>query len=56
MYSIVLPDKIDPGIQAVLWTVLAVFFVMVILGWWAGARNWFKEEEPDKENQEESEG
>ena len=56
MYSIVLPDEIvDPGIQGVLWTLLAIFFVMVILGWWIGAKNWFKEEELDKEKKEESE-
>lgn len=49
MYSIVLPDKIDPSIQAVLWTLLVVFFVMVTLGWWTAARNWFNDEEPKEE-------
>ncbi len=45
MYSIALFDGIDAGIQWVLWAVIAVFFVMVILGWLAASRGWLKEEE-----------
>ena len=46
MYSNILLDGTQSAIQGVLWTVLAVFFVMVILSWLVASREWRKEEEP----------
>jgi hypothetical protein len=46
VYSTVLPDGIESGIQAVFWTVLAIFFVMVIVGWWVARKDWFTDEGP----------
>ncbi len=45
MFSTALLEGTDPGIQWVLWAVLAVFFVMVILGWLVASKGWLKEEE-----------
>jgi len=56
MYSIALLDGTEAGIQWVLWAVLAVFFVMVILGWLAASKGWLKEEEESGESHEEHAG
>lgn len=45
MHSIVLLDETDAAIQAMLWTILAVFFMTVILGWLVAGRDWLAEEE-----------
>ena len=44
--SIVLPDGTQSAIQSVLWTVLAIFFVMAILSWLVASKEWKEEEEP----------
>lgn len=46
LYSKVFLDGTHSAIQGVLWTVLAIFFVMVILSWLVASREWRKEEEP----------
>jgi hypothetical protein len=54
LYSNILLDGTESAIQGVLWTVLAVFFVLTILSWLAANREWLKEEEPAAtENREE---
>ncbi|MGC1376888.1 MAG: hypothetical protein WA821_11715 [Anaerolineales bacterium] len=50
--SIVLPDGIESAIQGVLWTVLAIFFVMVILSWLVASKEWEEEEPAATENPE----
>ncbi len=46
MYSMVLFDGTESGIQGVYWTILAIFFVMVSLSWLVASRGWLEEEEP----------
>ena len=54
MYSIVLPDL---SVQQVYWSILAIFFVLVILSWWFARGDWLKEEggiteHPEEQNNE----
>ena len=55
LYSKVFLDGTHSAIQGVLWTVLATFFVMVILSWLVASREWNKEEraatgDPEKQS------
>ena len=50
MYSIILSDGTDPSIQAVYWTILAIFLVLTILSWFVASADWFKEETSSDEN------
>lgn len=44
MFSVILPDAIDPSIQSVYWTILAIFFVLTILSWAVMGKTWFKDD------------
>lgn len=35
----------EPGLGWLVWVVLAVFFLMVFLGWWAWSKGWLAQEE-----------
>ncbi len=46
MYSIVLAEGGgESGIGWMVWVALAVFLVMVFLGWWVSKKGWLKQEE-----------
>ncbi len=46
MYSIVLAEGgSEGGIGWMVWVALAVFLVMVFLGWWVSQKGWLKQEE-----------
>jgi hypothetical protein len=45
MFAIRFLEESGFGFESVTWTVLAIFFVMVILGWLAASRGWLKEEQ-----------
>lgn len=49
MYSTVLFDGTDTGIVWVLWAVLAIFFVMTILGWLVASKGWLQEDQEEYE-------
>ena len=53
LYSNILLDGTQSAIQGVLWTVLAIFFVMVILSWLVASRELNKEERAATEDPEE---
>lgn len=54
MYSLHLLEEGGSEIQTTFWIVLAIFFVMVLLGWLAASRGWLKaEDEPAQEDHEE---
>ena len=56
MYSMALQYSPDSGIQAVLWTVLGIFFVLTLLSWWVAGRDWRKDEERHSETPQEQPG
>jgi hypothetical protein len=52
VYSIV---STGMSVQQVYWSVLAIFFVLVILSWWVASRDWFKEDRPAEQHKEQDE-
>ena len=44
MYSLVFVDGTESAIQMVYWTILIIFFVLVVLSWLVASKDWFKEE------------
>jgi cytoskeletal protein RodZ len=55
MFSMALSEgAAEGGLGWLAWVVVAVFFVMVFLGWLASSRGWLKQpEEPAQEHHEE---
>jgi hypothetical protein len=47
LYSILLSEEVaeSAGIGWMVWVALAVFFVMVCLGWLVSSKGWLKKEE-----------
>jgi hypothetical protein len=45
MFSIHLLQESGFGFEAITWTVLGIFFLMVILGWLVASRGWLKEDQ-----------
>lgn len=44
MLSIIVPDQIETATQGVYWTILALFFVLTILGWLTIGKSWFQDD------------
>lgn len=55
MFSVILPDAIDPSIQGVYWTILATFFILTILSWAVMSKTWFKDDTATPQNDREIE-
>jgi hypothetical protein len=54
MYSLHLLEEAGSEIQTTFWVVLAIFFVMVLLGWLVASKGWLKpEDEVDQGGHEE---
>lgn len=45
MFAIHLLEESGSGIEWVTWTALAIFFVMVLLGWLVASRGWLKQDD-----------
>jgi len=58
LYSILLSEEVaeSGGIGWLVWVALAIFFVMVFLGWLASSKGWLKKEEEPTQTQHDDHG